>query len=84
MAFDFKQMKEDLEEYRVNGMSTFQKVNLFFMDLTNDFLVYYINAKKTYDELDVYPKTATRDFLLRQLKIQIEDYILPAFTISVK
>lgn len=70
-------MKKDLEDYRQHEMSSFQKVNHFFINFIGDPVSYYINGKRPYQLEDAFEKSATRDFLLRQIKIQTEDYIYP-------
>jgi hypothetical protein len=71
-------MKRDLEDYRSMDMSSFQKVNHFFISFISDPVFYYVNCKKSYSLGEAFEKSASRDFLLRQLKIQIEDHLLPS------
>jgi len=76
--FDFEEMKRDIEDYRTSGMSSFQKVNHFFIVFVSDPLYYYVTGKRDFALEHAFEQTSTRDFLLRQLQIQIEDFVLPS------
>ena len=62
---DFEQMKKDIEDFRQNQMTPFQKVNHFFISYINDCTYYYINGKKQFDLSDTFEQSSSRDFLLR-------------------
>ena len=67
--FDFKAIRKELEDYRQNDMSTFQKLHHFFITFTNDSVSDYVNGRKSFEDDDEYEQCASRDFLLRQLRI---------------
>lgn len=46
--FDFEEMKKDIDDYRSSGMSSFQKVNHFFIVFVTDPLYYYVSGKQDY------------------------------------
>ena len=73
--FDFQALKKDLEEFRQNEMSPFQKINAFFTNFINDAAYYYINCKRPYSLEDTFVSGASMDFVHRQLQIQIEDHL---------
>lgn len=50
-------------------MSSFQKINHFFINHINDNVYYYVKGKRTYRQDDMQEKSASRDFLFRQLRI---------------
>ncbi|CDW83233.1 UNKNOWN [Stylonychia lemnae] len=76
-VFEFDDVEGELEDFRINEMSSFQKVFDLFLNLNNDNLYYYLNGRKSFEDSDQYLKTSTRDFFLRQLKINLEDQVLP-------
>lgn len=52
--FDFEEMKRDIEDYRNTGMSSFQKVNHFFIVFVCDPLYYYVTGKRAYALEDAF------------------------------
>ena len=76
-VFQFDDIKAELEAFRQNEMSSFQKIMDLFTSFTNDDLFYYIQGKKDYEDCDAFLASSTRDFFTRQIKIQLEDYIYP-------
>lgn len=62
-------MRKDLENFRQSEMSSFQKINHFFINFINDAVYYYVTGKREYSVDDAFDPSATRDFLHRQLQI---------------
>lgn len=72
--FDFGGLNNALEDFRVQEMSSFQKINDFLIQIDNDELYYYYTSKKK--EQDGFPTTAPREFMLRQILVEVENSIL--------
>ena len=67
--YDFKNLKKELELYRENDMSPFQKINHFFITYTNDRVFFYVNGKIDYEVEEACDQSSSKDFLMRQILI---------------
>ena len=59
-------------------------MNDFFTRYITDNVYYYVNGKVNFSFDLMLEKSASRDFLLRQVKIQLDEVILPTCKLSLR
>lgn len=65
-------------------MNSYQKLNDFMTRYLTDNLYYYVNGKLNFSIDLMLEKSASRDFLVRQIKIQLDEVILPTCTLNLR
>ena len=65
-------------------MNSYQKLNDFMTRYLTDNLYYYVNGKLNFSIDLMLQKSASRDFLVRQIKIQLDEVILPTCTLTLR
>ena len=65
-------------------MNSYQKLNDFMTRYLTDNLYYYVNGKLNFSIDLMLEKSASREFLVRQIKIQLDEVILPTCTLTLR